>query len=195
MVSLIGCREKGLFRVYKELLLEEGNIAEMCDFFKRVHTNHRAEIWLYGDQTGQNRTAQTKLSSYTMILNEMKDYPAPIRMKVPEKNPAVTDRINSMNVACKGIDGIINLEVDPSCDELIDDMEQVVSDGKQGIKKTTNKKDPYFRRTHLSDALGYWITFEAPITSYSPEDRGPRHRRIKRPGYAPKPPETLKIRA
>jgi len=167
----------------------------MCDYFKRAHPTHRAEIWLYGDQTGNNRTAQTKLSSYTMILNEMKDYPAPIRMRVPEKNPPVTDRINSMNVACKGVDGVINLEVDPSCTELIDDLEQVVSDGKQGIKKTTNKKDPYYRRTHMSDALGYWVTFEAPVAAYSPEDRGPRRVQIKRPGYSASQPPTLKIRA
>lgn len=196
MVSLIGVREKGLFRVYRELLLEEGNIAEMCDYFKRVHPQHRAEIWLYGDATGNSRTAQTKKSSYQIILNEMKDYPAPIRMKVPEKNPAVTDRINSVNVACKGVEGIINLEIDPACTELVDDLEQVVSDGKQGIKKTTNKKDPYYRRTHFSDALGYWVYAEAPITAFSPEDRTNRRIKIKRPGYARSiQPATLKIKA
>jgi phage terminase large subunit-like protein len=196
MVSLIGVREKGVFRVYRELILEEGNIAEMCDLFKRVHPKHRAEIWLYGDATGNNRTAQTKLSSYTMILNEMKDYPAPIRMKVPEKNPAVTDRINSVNVACKGVDGIINLDIDPCCEELVDDLEQVVTDGRQGIKKITNKKDPYYRRTHMSDALGYWVYAEAPITAYSPDERGPRQVQIKRPGYnQSRNPGTLKIGA
>jgi hypothetical protein len=136
------------------------------------------------------------MSSYQIILNEMKDYPAPIRMKVLEKNPAITERINSVNVACRGVGGVINLEIDPSCGELVDDLEQVVTDGKQGIKKTFNKKDPYYRRTHMSDALGYWIYFEAPITSYSPEDRAPRATKIKRPGYAAaKEPATLKIKA
>lgn len=184
MVSLIGQYEKGCFKVFKELLLEEANIGEMCDFFKRIHPTHRAEVWVYGDASGNHRTAQTKKTSYQMILNEMKDYPAPIKMKVQEKNPGVTDRVNSVNVACRGIDGIINLEIDPSCPELVDDLEQVVGDGKQGIKKTFNKKDPYYRRTHLSDALGYWIHYVAPVTAYSPEERGSRKINIKRPGYS-----------
>ena len=184
MVSLIGQREQGCFKVFKELLLEEANIGEMCEFFKRVHPSHRAEVWVYGDASGNHRTAQTKKTSYQMILNEMKDYPAPLRMKVPEKNPGVTDRVNSVNVACRGIDSVINLEIDSSCAELADDLEQVVGDGKQGIKKTFNKKDPYYRRTHLSDALGYWISFEAPVTAYSPEERSSRKVSIQRPGYA-----------
>ena len=196
MVSLIGQRTKGVFKVHHELILEEGNISEMCDLFKRTHPKHRAEIWLYGDASGKARSAQTRMSSYQIILQEMKDYPAPIRMKVLEKNPSITDRINSVNVACRGVGGAINLELDPSCGELIDDLEQVVTDGKQGIKKTFNKKDPYYRRTHMSDALGYWVYLEAPITSFSPDDRPARTINIKRPGYAsPKEPATLKIKA
>lgn len=195
MVSLIGQREKGVFKVFKELLLEEGNISEMCDYFKRVHPTHRAEIWLYGDASGNARTAQTRKSSYTIILNEMKDYPAPVRMKVLEKNPAITERINSVNIACRGVDALINLDISPECVELIDDLEQVVTDGKQGIKKTTNRKDPYYRRTHMSDALGYWIHFEAPITSYSPDDRPFTKINLGRPKYAQsKETGSLKIR-
>ena len=184
MVSLIGQKERDLFRIYKELILEEANIAEMCDEFKRAHPTHRAQVFVYGDATGSNRTAQTKMSSYQILLNEMQGYPVPIRMKVPQKNPSVTDRINSVNVACLGIGGVINLEMDPSCIELADDLEQVVSDGKQGIKKTFNKKDPYYRRTHSSDALGYWIFQEAPIASSTYEERQGRTSVIKRPQYS-----------
>lgn len=183
MVSLIGQREGTLFKVYRELILDEANISEMCELFKRIHPEHRGYIYIYGDATGKNRTAQTRISSYQIILNCMQDYPAPINMKVPESNPPVTSRINSMNVACKGVDGIVNLELDPSCTETIDDLEQVVGDGKEGIKKTTNKKDPYYRRTHMSDALGYWVYAEAPITSISHQERSVRKISIKRPGY------------
>ena len=183
MVSLIGQRERGIFRIFKELILEEGNIDEMCELFKRTHPYHRAEVWLYGDASGSNRTAQTKLSSYRIIQNNMVDYPAPMRLKVPEKNPSITDRVNATNVAFKNGQGIISLEVDPSCAELIQDWEEVLSDGKQGIKKTFNKKDPYYRRTHMSDAAGYWIFYEAPIIPFKPEHKGPTMSSIKRPGY------------
>ena len=67
--------------------------------------------------------------------------------------------------------------------ELINDLEQVISDGKQGIKKTHNKKDPYYQRTHTSDALGYWIALEAPVSSMHHPVGNEDGRKIKRPGY------------
>jgi hypothetical protein len=113
----------------------------------------------------------------------MKDYPVPLALKVLDKNPSISDRVNSVNVACRGLQGVIDLEIDPSCEELITDLEQVITDGKQGIKKTFNKKDPYYRRTHMSDALGYWVSFEAPIVPIVIE-QVKRHVPVpKSPGY------------
>jgi hypothetical protein len=108
-------------------------------------------------------------------------------MKVPEANPNVPDRINAMNIACKGLGGVVNLEVAPDCIELIADLEQVLRDSRGGIKKTHNKRDPYFRRTHTSDAAGYWISYEAPVrrTTASWKSRG---KGIRSPGYGPSKP-------
>jgi len=182
MISLVGQRERSLFRVFDEFHLEEGNISEMCDLFKRNYPYHMAELWVYGDATGKSRTAQTNRSSYQIILNEMKDYPAPLRMNVPDSNPSVPDRINSVNVALRGPGAEINLEIDPTCIELIDDMDQVIGDGRQGIKKTFNKKDPYYKRTHTSDALGYWIFAEAPVVPIKSENKS-RRVKMKAPSY------------
>ena len=176
MVSLIGQRERGLFRVFRELILEEGNIAEMCDLFKQVHPMHLAEVHIYGDASGKSRSHQTKMSSYNLILNNMVDYPAPMRLKVPEKNPSIPDRINSMNRNFKTETGEIMIEIDPLCNELAEDFEQVISDGKGGIKKTFNRKDPYVKRTHTSDAMGYWVFAEAPVRPIRAEQSHPNVR-------------------
>jgi hypothetical protein len=32
----------------------------------------------------------------------------------------------------------------------------------QAIKKTSRRSDPYFRRTHTSDALSYCLAFDGP---------------------------------
>jgi|TARA_Y100000310_G_scaffold107211_1_gene105693 phage terminase large subunit-like protein len=182
MVSLIGQRKHETFHIFKELLLEEGNIDEMCEFFRSFHPKHLAEIWVYGDASGHSRTAQTKMSSYQIILNSMIGYPVPLRLKVPDKNPSVTARVNAVNQICRSTEGVASLEIDPSCEELINDLEQVIGDGKQGIKKTFNKKDPYFRRTHMSDALGYWINMERPVQQIN-EHQGGRAPRVKTPAY------------
>ncbi len=183
MVSLIGQRERSLFRVFHELILQEGNIQEMCDLFKQIHPYHLAEIWLYGDASGRDRSHQTKFSSYQLIMNSMIDYPAPLRMKVPERNPSISDRVNAMNRALRNERGEVNLEISPVCTELADDFDQVITDGKGGIKKTFNRKDPYYRRTHTSDAVGYWIFQEAPVRALSHEYERPRIN-LKPPSYA-----------
>lgn len=164
LCSLIGQRTPGgLFRVHKELVLDEGSVPELCDLFRQTVPFHQAEVWIYGDSTSKNRSRQTGKSDYTLVLNEMRQARMSIRLKVPESNPAVPDRINATNNAMRGFGGETNLEIDPACTELIADLEQVLRDRHGGIKKTYDRKDPYFRRTHTSDALGYWIAYESPV--------------------------------
>jgi len=135
----------------------------MCQFFYDKFPNHNAPVWIYGDATGGGRTAQTGKSSYSIILNEMKSYGVPFVMKVPEANPSVPDRVNAMNRILLDEDGQIRMTIDNSCQELGLDLEGVMRDNKGGILKTYKKSDPYFHRTHTSDALGYWIAYEEPV--------------------------------
>lgn len=163
MVSLVGQREGRVFRIYQEMILEEGSIPEMVDWFKKDYPAHPNEIWIYGDASGNGRTAQTGKSDYALIQNHMKGYSSPLRLKVPEANPGVPDRVNAVNNSFMNESGEIMAYIDVSCNELITDFEQVLRDPRSGIKKTTKKTDPYFRRTHTSDAYGYWVSREEPV--------------------------------
>lgn len=184
MVSLIGQREGSLFRFHRELVLEEGNIQEMVEWFRQLFPTWTAEIWIYGDATGKGRTAQTGQSDYQLIVNGMRSYGPPVRLKVPESNPLVRDRVNAMNRALKDEQGQINVLVDPSCNELITDFEQVLMDPRGGIRKTSNRTDPYYRRSHLSDSAGYWVIAEAPVQAFTASPPAIRSvPRITRPGY------------
>lgn len=187
MVSLLGQTEnlqnnKLLFRVYKELVIEGGaSIPEMCQLFYEMHPSHMAEIWVYGDASGKRRNAQSNKTDYTIIFNEMRHYGVPFKMKVPENNPSVPDRINAMNTIMRDSDGENRFECDPSCIGLIADFEQVLRDGRGGIKKSSNRKDPYFQRTHYTDAAGYWISWEEPVRRIKQEQR--RKVKISTPSY------------
>jgi len=182
MVSLVGQMDGEVYRVHKELVLDEGSIPEMCDMFKQHFPTHEAEIWLYGDASGEKRTGQTGKSDYFIVMQEMRSFNVPIKMKVPPDNPKVADRVNAVNRICKDERGRVGLAIDPSCVELIADLEGVLRDQKGGIFKVRNKKDPYFRRTHTSDALGYWISFEEPVRP--PSDFYRSGMAIPQPGYA-----------
>lgn len=187
MVSLLGQTEslangKQLFRIFQELILDgSADIPQMCQLFYDQHPQHHAEIHIYGDATGKRRTSQTGKSDYTMILNEMRHYGVPFRLKVPEANPPIPDRINAVNHIMRDEDGENRFECDPSCIELISDFEQVLRDGRGGIKKSTARKEVYFKRTHTSDAAGYWIVYEEPVRRMNKESL--QLVRIRQPGY------------
>lgn len=174
MVSLIAQLRGYTYEFHKELILEDGNIADMCELFYHHFPEHGAEIWLYGDSTGEGRSNQTGNSNYWTIMNEMKQYGCPIRMKVPTENPRVPDRINAVNRLLRDEDGLVRIQVDAECQELITDLEGVLFDPKLSgkILKIRNKKDPYFKRTHTSDAAGYLLAFEEPVRLESARGRG-----------------------
>lgn len=182
MVSIVGQQDGSIYRVHHEFILDEGSIPEMCELFKTEFPTHEAEIWLYGDASGERRTGQTGKTDYFIILQEMKKFNLPIKTRVPSENPKVADRINAVNRLCKDERGLIRMQVDPSCTELIADLEGVLRDQKGGIFKTRNKKDPYFRRTHTSDALGYWLSYEEPVRP--PSEHIQREVRVGAPSYA-----------
>lgn len=191
MVSLIGQRSGRVFRVVKELILEEGSVSEMGQLFRNTYPTHGSELWVFGDSTGKWRDGQTAKSDYHLLLAELRGYGVPIKLRVGETNPRVPDRVNAVNRALRDEYGEIGVQIDPSCVELIADLEGVLRDPKGGIKKTYNPDDSYCRRTHTSDALGYWIAREQPVmasalrSSDRMRDTGGSHGHptMKLPGY------------
>jgi hypothetical protein len=95
----------------------------------------------------------------------MAGYPTPVVLKVPADNPHVGDRVNTVNFKLKGADGAPGVRIHPRCVELIRDFQEVRMrpDGKQ-IEKVMKLDDPYHLRTHISDAVGYLIWREWPVT-------------------------------
>jgi phage terminase large subunit-like protein len=181
MCSLVLQQHGRMYWVKRELVLPEGNIPDLCEKFYMMFPNHDGEVWIYGDATGNKRTGQTGKTDYWTILNEMKSYGCPLRLKILPDNPKVPDRINAVNRLLRDEDGAVRLKVDHSCQELIEDLEGVLRSQTGGILKITNRKDPYFNRTHTSDALGYLVNFEEPVRP--PSDRSTPVGSIPRPKY------------
>jgi len=183
MMTGVGQMDGKLFRVMKEFVLEEGSTAEMCQLFYDHIGQHFGELWIYGDATGKKRDNRSRTTDYQIIQSEMRKFGSPLRVKVPETNPPVTWRLNATNRAFRDENGVSRIEIDPSCEELIADYEQVLRDPKLGgIKKSHDRTTSYYRRGHISDAVGYWISYEAPVTGRSMFDRAATP--VGMPGYA-----------
>lgn len=189
MATLICQRDGDVWRVKQELILEnDASIDQMVSWFREVIPAHQSEVWIYGDATGRHRNDGIPggRSEFALILNLMRTYGVPVRLKVPEVNPLVGDRINAVNSALRDEVGVSHIEIDPGCKELCDDLEQVLRDQRGGLKKVRDRKDPYFKRTHSSDALGYLVAYDRPVRVQRITERA-HVTSIKNPGYFPKP--------
>lgn len=183
MITVLGQRDGKVFRFMDELVIEDdASIDAMVDDFYEYYGDWKGQVWIYGDQTGEGRSAQTAETNYRLMLNRLKYHGLYPKLKLPQKNPFVRDRINAMNLQLRNAAGEHSIEIAPRCKELIADMGEVLLDPRGLIKKSHNRDDPYYRRTHASDAAGYWIAYEEPVRELSMRERV--HRTVRDPGYA-----------
>jgi hypothetical protein len=80
-------------RVFDEIFLRNSNTVQACQEFKNRYPNHNAGLVLYGDATGAARSANSNVSNWKIIQNELAQYG--ITNRVPLKNPNERDRINA----------------------------------------------------------------------------------------------------
>jgi len=154
---------RGLCCFIDEIRLAPASIEEMVREFRNRYPAHQGELWIYGDATGNGRSPMTKGSCYDLVRLYLRGYSAQQVWKVPVTNPQVIDRVNAFNLKMRGAEGQIGVLIDPDkCPELVRDLKEVVIYNGQ-IVKVKKRDDPYFYRTHASDAAGYLIFREWPV--------------------------------
>jgi hypothetical protein len=168
MCSVVAQQEGLETHVLDEIVLSKASTQNACDEFSRRYASHRQEVVVYGDASGNNRS--TKGSSDYEIVKEhfRRQGNGVCRYEIPRSNPAVRDRVGSLNATLENALGEITLLIDPKCKGLILDLEQVTY--REGTAEIDKMKDK--DRTHLSDALGYLIWARSrPIRNAGPQER------------------------
>ena len=147
-----------------EITLEPADIPSMARAFRNRFPAHPAELWIFGDASGHARSVQSQQSNYDLLRLALSDYSAPIVMMVPEVNPPIHTRLNSVNTKLMTPAGKPGCVISDACLNLIADFEEVLLDPKgHGVVKVSDPRHPYFKRTHSSDGWGYMCAREWPI--------------------------------
>lgn len=152
---------KGTLNVVGEQRLYNTNTPEALDCLWSNWGGHQAGYVFYGDAAGYHRNTVTALSDY-IIIEQDERYWQPwddaTDIRVPRCNPAVLDRVGSVNAMLKNRSGNVRIKIDSSCRALIEDMERVsYVNGTRFMDKSNSDL------THMSDALGYVVHSIAPI--------------------------------
>ncbi len=153
MSSVLLQYEKERLVVIDEIVLDRATTEEACQEFENRYKGHTAGLEIFGDASGRNMHT-TGLNDYALLQNFLhRGGFRGIRLRIPSKNPPVLDRIRKVNGMLTNAIGEVRLEIDPRCEELIKDFEEVMFKPNSGI--VDKIRDP--QRTHASDALGYVI--------------------------------------
>jgi hypothetical protein len=160
--------------VLDEISLKHSNTQEACNaFLERLAPNHKLipayqrplTVKVYGDASGNQHRTSGATTDWTIVKNFFSNWVGSLEhtVHVNKTNPAIRDRVNCVNSRLKSADGEVHMLIDPRCKELIRDLDRVVwemePNGQTGSK--INKSDP--DRTHMSDALGYYIAQAFPL--------------------------------
>jgi len=165
----------GFVNVIDEIFREPSTIEAAVTEFRDLYPTHKGELWIYGDAT-------TK-SFYDTMRLALRGYSAPMTLRVPAKNPHVKERVNAVDTKLWAQDGRPGIRIAAKCVNLIQDFEEVMwRPNEKDLLKVTDQKDPYYKRTHMSDAFGYWMVREFPVGAEKEAGFEPRKREPLKPG-------------
>jgi hypothetical protein len=174
MSMLLIQRVEDMVHVLDEIVLKNSNTTEACKAFldwlspehKRIPAYQRPlPLRIYGDASGHADRTSASATDWTLIRHFFSHYKGQIELSfhVNNVNPLVRDRVNCVNSRLESYLGDIRVAIHPRCTELMRDLEKVVwkiePNGRTGTE--IDKSDPM--RTHLSDALGYYLAQEFPL--------------------------------
>lgn len=165
--AIIGQRIGDEARVWREVFIThaggEATWASATKARTLLHeAGYRGPIELYGDATGT--AMKTTGPSDHQVLKQV--FPG-ATWRLPSHNPHPRDRVAAVNTRCQSADGVRHLLIDPSCERLIGDLEQVIFADNGELDQKSN---PLL--THISDAFGYWIHREWPPVSIAKAGTG-----------------------
>jgi hypothetical protein len=145
-------REGGRVWVFDEIVMGPTNTMEMARELKRRWGGHKPGFIIYGDAAGGARSTTGKSDYAIMTGFGFRN------QRVRKANPRVKDRVNAVNSILQNSNGEARLTLHPRCRHLRRDFETVVwTDSGVEIDKRSRDK------THATDALGYFLTFEFPL--------------------------------
>jgi hypothetical protein len=145
-------RGKENIRVLREVTTRNTNTWDQCGAIKELVPKNY-DIVIYGDASGTHRDTRGTNTDYAIIEKEFRGYYRSIKYQVPGGNPAVLSRIKCVNnLMDKGF-----ILIQDKCD-----LVQCCYTPKGEVDKTDLK------RTHASEALGYYINYKFPIKVQKP---------------------------
>ena len=148
MTAVLACQyTDSTIHYFDEIRLKNSNTEELAIQMKKI----APDIECYPDPAGKARSTTSRRSDHQIL----RDHGFLIRAK--KAHPSHIDRLNALNRKLRDAEGRIGMTIDPSCVNLIKDLEQCQRDKRGGLDKSQ------IELTHALDACSYAISYKFPI--------------------------------
>jgi len=142
---------------------KNSNTVTVCNKVIQDWGKHQGRVMIYGDATGGSRgSAKISGTDWDLVRSTLTPtFDSRLHFCVPKINPKERSRINTVNSLCKSVSGEVRFQVDPlNAPHVVLDMEGVslIEGGSGELDKKVD-----LSLTHISDAIGYFISKEYPI--------------------------------
>jgi hypothetical protein len=151
--AVVGFKHANGLHIYDEIEIYGSDTQEMATEIQQRYPNR--QVHFFPDAAG----AQRRTSAVGGITDHIILKNAGFKLHVGSVNPAVKDRIASVNSAFKSTDGQCKLTIDPKCKKLINGLRKHVY--REGTRLP--EKDGAEDFSHFNDALGYMVNNLYPV--------------------------------
>lgn len=164
----LGQTDKLKWHWFDEIYLPDSHTQEAADYLVKKLSYYRArgmlraspQIIVCGDATGKaGQRAAAGKSDYDIVLQKLKSAGFSFVNITPESNPAVRDRVNTVNQKFRSASGEVLCTISPKgCPHLVWDAHRVVWKANGLLDQTRDT-----RMTHPTDSIGYPMCELTPI--------------------------------
>lgn len=170
MCWTVGQHRNDDFYWFDEVHLEDSNTPEASKVFVDKYLElrslgHRANpnVIIVGDSAGNSRSTKSAgKTDYDILFAALTEAGITFENRTQDDNPAVKDRVNTMNTKLAPGSGEPHMWFHPdNCPYSVKDMQRV--SWKPGAKGAILDKDKDKSLTHHSDGIGYYVFVISPI--------------------------------
>lgn len=106
---------------FDEFVLENTTTQGTIDAIIKRYPNHKSDIIINGDASGDNRSTQSEMSNYVIIQNALKrHYPTTkIKFDLRPYNPPINQRVQAFNSMVCNHNGERKIFIDKRCERLL----------------------------------------------------------------------------
>ena len=150
---------------FDEIVIENTTTQQCIEEFLRRYPNHKAEMIINGDASGDNRSTQSEYTNYATIKNALKAHGyTNVKFKLRDYNPPILSRVQAFNARVRNAEGKRHLFVSKNCKYILQNMYNLrYKEGTSIIDAPTihqlkQDRDKKFM-LHIFDAVSYLVEY------------------------------------